>query len=1343
MAIFGRPEFLPVKQRDSILELAGVRGFGGEFEKSLYVKGVEGKDLAPLSAGELLIDSARMQQVVAKSRPEHWAEVHGVGMGEKGAFSVVDYYSKSAAQLIKTGTDLSGRGLYRIVMAVVRGLRDLQHVAGRPHGNLKPSNVLLSSSDAASAQIALTDPAPNAQVARGKADDDLFQLGQLIHELVLHHPFTGAWPVAPTRAWNDLGRSGRGWRKLCNRLLNPNPEKRPRRLAWVHGRVLALRPRRRVLEPALMLLFLAAMGVVAGTQSKRIVSWTRAHWPPLVAATTQPANSEQERPKQLVMVPQTVDRPTTRATQTTQPTQTLAEESQFLGEYQSLYEQRGWSGPAQYLSNLRGRFAITGASDAAAKKALGDAQDQLKKIEERWKGVGENANFITQRANNDPVLLTYPQFLREAIGPVIARTAAASPLPALLEALEKASGDPGWNGVIAFLRSSEAPKLDHPWMIESSPLHKRFANKTVASAEDLQAWLSEVKQPEFQRLASSDDPRPRWSARQQINRIRGNDLARLESLYKDPAEAKKASIAFEQKLGELDQSAAKVLASDSAWSVKNRPEITSAIAGIDRDISKTAEELRAAVANRQTEVEQMATREAAAARQRQEAMNFVGKLESTKVSSNAAIQKEWQLRTRAIAEDIRADANRFRPAMAEEATEIGQRLKVVDEAVGALPEKLQLKGGNAAWNERLTAALQGIDARQRERMVADLVASSRETRKIEDLKAKAAAIRKKYDQWTVTAANLVDDLNQVDQLLGAGYSLDERPAQDRPTAREILQQWQQQDLFASDAIQSPITPLVAPIRVLEKADTQTLVQISANSEHRLGLRLMAWRYLAGGAIAWPAEREELKQALEISEGLAAMVERSAPQERREVLKGETARATAKLWNRFAARAKSADDIAFAMGLSDKLAIPLETLDARTRFNLALYDARRDLGQGSNEKTMAQVTESLQTALDGLPKGLAQPTATLATALRQSRDGAQRTDFATLGPMARRGNPINWKVKYDETSQTVSYTARVSPEITPDELEIVFKRVDGEGGDVYLSTTEVSVGLFADVITAADRWREVAPTLWSYDPRDGDPRPGPRSWEWPRYGRLTSGIRRTNVWLAGSGDHYPQTLATAENRTVLKDESGRPAKDLNPSKRQPMQYVSPEAAIYFCDLVSCRLPTSGEWKSAYRLYAGDHWNLRDRTFKVLQRWMYGPSVAERFMPDLGIFMSAGEKATAEIWLESKLSGRPTESDREYDDGVLWFREIAPAGMQVFNHLVGNVAEMTLENGHLSVIGGSALSPPTRPVDQELEIANWRSGNKGYSDIGFRMAFSGPPNARQVLVGAVEKQGYLLP
>ncbi|HEV8604613.1 MAG TPA: SUMF1/EgtB/PvdO family nonheme iron enzyme [Tepidisphaeraceae bacterium] len=1350
MAIFGRPEFLPQQHRDSIHELAGVRGFDGEFEKSFFVKGTEARDVAPGSPAALLLEVAKIQQQVSRARPAHWAEVHALGLGEKGPFVVVDHYPRTAADLIKAATPLTSRALYRIIMSALKGLRDLQQISGRPHGNLKPSNVLLSPGDPADAHIALTDPAPAGQVARGESKNDLFQIGQLIHELVLHHPFAGAWPVAATRAWTDLGRHGRRWRNLCNRLLNPNPEKRPRRLASVYKRVWRMRPRKPVLlRPVVLLLVLAAIGGAAVTQRERIWNWTNAHLPRRPVAMSQPTESATEKPRQLVVLPQAADAPTTG------PTRTLAAESEFLSEYQDRYEKRGWSAPAQYLANLAARFAATAPGDSAARKALGDTESMLKKIEERWASLAGTSNFIGTRARNDPVLLTYPQFLRQSVASVISQPTSTSPLPAILESLDRAAADPAWKSVLAFLQSPDAQKLDHGWLIESSPLHKRFGNKAVASAEDLRVWVAEAKLLEFQRLAASDDPRPRWSARQQISRIRGNDLEKLATLYKDPAEAKAATGPFEQRLNELDKSAANLLTGDLPWSMKNRPTITSSIAEIDQQIARTAEELRGTLAKRQGTLDDMAAREAAVARQKQEAQQFVGKLEALRVSAIPAVQKEWQQQSKPIVDEIRGDATRYTSALGDRAAGIQKRMEILDASFRALPEKLDLKGGAAAWNDRLTGALQSLDAKQQQRFVEDLIAGSRPVSNrepsVDDLKARATEARKSYDEWSGAAAKLFADLNETDRLLGAGYSLDERPQQDRPSARQLLDECQKRDIFTSEAIQTAIVPLIAPIRALERADWQTLVQFAA-ADHRTGLRVTAWRNLATANVSWPAERENLKQAVSISESLAAAVEKNAPVERRAPLRSEVKRVTEKLWNRFIAKASAPEDITFALSLKEKLAIPPELLDSRTAFNIAIYNARQDLGQTSDEKTRAEaigrVATSLQAAIDALPAGVRESgdVARLAGALRQSKSGAQRIDFSTLGPTAARageGNRIKWNFTYDNATNAVTYTARISKEITPDELEVVFKRVEGENGDVYLSTTEVSVGLFADVITAAEKWRDVAPMLWSYDPRDGDPRPGPRSWEWPRYGKLTQGIRRTNVWLAGNSDHYPDTLATAENRMVLKDENGRPARDLNPSKRQPMQYVSPEAAIYFCDLLGCRLPTPAEWKAAYRVYAKDNWNLRDRTFKILQRWTYGPSVADRFMPDLGIFMPAGEKPTPEIWPESKLLNRPAESDREYSDGVLWFRDVAPAGMQAFNHLVGNVAEMTFENGHLFTIGGSALSPPTRAIDRECEIPNWRSGNKGYSDIGFRLAFPAPPNPSQQLQAILEKQPYLTP
>ena len=70
------------------------------------------------------------------------------------------------------------------------------------------------------------------------------------------------------------------------------------------------------------------------------------------------------------------------------------------------------------------------------------------------------------------------------------------------------------------------------------------------------------------------------------------------------------------------------------------------------------------------------------------------------------------------------------------------------------------------------------------------------------------------------------------------------------------------------------------------------------------------------------------------------MEKNAPEDRRGILKNDIGRATAKLWNRFAAKAAKPEDIGFALELRQKLGIELEGLDQRMRFNAVLYDARR-------------------------------------------------------------------------------------------------------------------------------------------------------------------------------------------------------------------------------------------------------------------------------------------------------------------------------------------------------------------------------------------------------------------
>lgn len=177
------------------------------------------------------LDSARTHQSVASKPGSHWAPIHEIGEDEDGGYYVADFYPGSAQKLVVGKVRLSATGLLTLIRAVVAGLVELRDASGRQHGNLKPTNVLIAGTDEVEDKdVFLADPADSANPAANDGGaDDLFQLGQLVHQLVLHRPFrpvTG-WPIEPSEAWSRLGYSGNRWRELCNHLLHPDPLVRP------------------------------------------------------------------------------------------------------------------------------------------------------------------------------------------------------------------------------------------------------------------------------------------------------------------------------------------------------------------------------------------------------------------------------------------------------------------------------------------------------------------------------------------------------------------------------------------------------------------------------------------------------------------------------------------------------------------------------------------------------------------------------------------------------------------------------------------------------------------------------------------------------------------------------------------------------------------------------------------------------------------------------------------------------------------------------------------------------------------------------------------------------------
>jgi len=173
---------------------------------------------------ELFLSSAHVQQKAAASGAQYWAPIYECGSIPDGAFYTTDKYDHSLQQLIDVRVALTTQALCEIVESVARGLVELKQACGRPHGNLKATNILIAGEgDISQAKIALSDPLPDEHIDTSVHwDSDLGDIAEFIYQLVMHRPSPAVegWQVPDSKEWAKLGKLAKDWRNLCNRLLN-------------------------------------------------------------------------------------------------------------------------------------------------------------------------------------------------------------------------------------------------------------------------------------------------------------------------------------------------------------------------------------------------------------------------------------------------------------------------------------------------------------------------------------------------------------------------------------------------------------------------------------------------------------------------------------------------------------------------------------------------------------------------------------------------------------------------------------------------------------------------------------------------------------------------------------------------------------------------------------------------------------------------------------------------------------------------------------------------------------------------------------------------------------------
>ena len=188
----------------------------------------------------------KTQRLITKAS-KHWAPVHEVsairagtegstdGIGgdaasraedsqgfyiASGAYAVLDRYERSVQSLLDGRVKVDNSDLRNIFTGVLQGLLDCRGAMKRPHGNIKPANILLKdSANLSTATVHLTDPAADASLTLNSDKKDLADIGKILYELVNLRPFAGG-TIGRSKEWDRLGPNGEDWRNSAAAFLD-------------------------------------------------------------------------------------------------------------------------------------------------------------------------------------------------------------------------------------------------------------------------------------------------------------------------------------------------------------------------------------------------------------------------------------------------------------------------------------------------------------------------------------------------------------------------------------------------------------------------------------------------------------------------------------------------------------------------------------------------------------------------------------------------------------------------------------------------------------------------------------------------------------------------------------------------------------------------------------------------------------------------------------------------------------------------------------------------------------------------------------------------------------------
>lgn len=192
------------------------------------------------------------------------------GIDEQGRWAVTPFCPLSFHRLIVGKATLPPEVVYHLVQSAVAALAQLKAKAGRGHGNLKASNLLLTSAAVRQARVLLADPAPDEPSPGAHELADLRALGLILYQLVYRREITddASWlilPVEMSREWTvQFGKAAPRWLELCNRLLDRRSGLEQFNLGLLESQLQALAPKPAVSRRTLAYVTIAIILLAGG-----------------------------------------------------------------------------------------------------------------------------------------------------------------------------------------------------------------------------------------------------------------------------------------------------------------------------------------------------------------------------------------------------------------------------------------------------------------------------------------------------------------------------------------------------------------------------------------------------------------------------------------------------------------------------------------------------------------------------------------------------------------------------------------------------------------------------------------------------------------------------------------------------------------------------------------------------------------------------------------------------------------------------------------------------------------------------------------------------------------------